>query len=320
MKAIYFSRYSGPEVLEYGEFPEPELAPDQVLIEVHAVSVAPSDWLVRAGHLQHMFPQRFPAIPGRDGSGVVIAAGPDADFAQVGDAVVFKVGHVELGSYAERIARPREMVVAKPANVSHIEAAAGGHAGTCAWIGLVREAQVRPGMKVLIHGGAGAIGGLSLQLAKHLGAAPVITTCRRANVDYVLSIGADLAIAYDEADFREQFHDCDVVFDLVGGAVHDRSYEVLKPGGVLTWLIAEPFESRAGEFDVIERQAVIDDDPAALRGVIDLMDRGAMKPQIVKVMPLEAAAAAQALLEAGKVSRGRIVLQVKWDKKYTALP
>ena len=311
MKAIHFSRYGGPEVLAYGEFPDPELPPDQVLIEVHAVSVAPSDWLVRAGHLQHMFPQTFPTIPGRDGSGVVVEVGSEADFATVGDEVVFKVGHVELGSYAELIARPREMVVAKPTAVSHIEAASGGHAGTCAWIGLVREANLSAGQKVLIQGGAGAIGGLSLQLAKHLGASPVVTTCRRANIDYVRGIGADIAIAYDEEDFRDHVRDCDLVYDLVGGEVHTRSYDVIKPGGVMTWLIAEPFEDRSSEFDMVERQAVIDDDPAALRAVIDLLGAGALKPQVVKVMPLAEAAEAQAMLEAGKVSRGRIVLQVR---------
>ncbi len=311
MKAIHFSEYGGPEVLTYGEFPDPALPSDQVLIEVHAVSVAPSDWLVRAGKLQHLFPQTFPTIPGRDGSGVVVAAGPDVDFASIGDEVVFKVSHVELGSYAELIARPREMVVAKPAAVSHIEAASGGHAGTCAWIGLVREASLSPGMKVLIHGGAGAIGGLSLQLAKHLGADPVVTTCRAVNVDYVKSIGADIAIAYDEDDFRGRVGDCDMVFDLVGGDVHSRSYAVLKSGGVMTWLIAEPFEDRSAEFGVVERQAVIDDDPAALKAVIDLIGNGAMKPQVFKVMPLEAAAEAQAMLEAGDVSRGRIVLTVR---------
>ena len=311
MKAIHFSEYGGPEVLRYDDFPDPEPAPDQVLIEVHAVSVAPSDWLVRAGRLTHMFPQTFPTIPGRDGSGVVVALGKDADFAAVGDEVVFKVSHVELGSYAELIARPREMVVAKPTSVSHLEAASSGHAGTCAWIGLVREANVSRGMKVLIHGGAGAIGGLSLQLAKHLGASPVITTCRRVNIDYVKSLGADIAIAYDDQDFRDHVADCDVVYDLVGGEVHSRSYEVLRSGGMMTWLIAEPIENHASKFGVIERQAVIDDDPAALREVLDLLGSGAIKPQVVKVMPLAQAAEAQAMLEAGQVSRGRIVLQVR---------
>ncbi len=311
MEAIHFSEYGGPEVLQYGEFPDPELPPDQVLIAVHAVSVAPSDWLVRAGKLQHLFPQSFPTIPGRDGSGVVAAAGAEADFASVGDEVVFKVSHVERGSYAELIVRPRDMVVAKPTSVSHVEAAAGGHAGTCAWIGLVREAGIKAGMKVLIQGGAGAIGGLSIQLAKHLGASPIVTTCRRVNVDHVKSLGADLAIAYDEEDFRDHVSDCDVVFDLVGGEVHNRSYDVIKPGGVMTWLIAEPFDDVSKTVDVVERQAVIDDDPAALKAVIELLGRGAIKPQVSRVMPLDQAAEAQRLLESGVVSRGRIVLQVR---------
>lgn len=311
MKAVHFSEYGGPEVLRHGELPDPELAPDRVLIAVHAAAVAPGDALVRAGRLRHLFPQTFPAIPGRDGAGVVVAAGHTADFAFVGDEVVFKAGHVEPGSHAELIARPRAMVAPKPAAVGHVEAAAGIHAGTCAWIALVREARLEAGMKVLIQGGAGAIGGLAIQLAKHLGAAPIAATCRRANCDYVRILGADIAIAYDEEDFRDRVDGCDVVLDLVGGEVHNRSYEVIRPGGVLTWLIAQPFAARAGGTEVVERQAVIDDDPAALEAVVGLIAGGVLKPQVSEVMPLAAAARAHRLIEAGAVSRGRIVLQVR---------
>ena len=268
MKAVHYSHYGSPDVLEFGEFAEPELRPGEVLIEIHADSVAPSDWMVRAGHLQHMFPQRFPTIPGRDGSGVVIERGAEVDYARVGDEVVFKSGHMELGSYAERIARPREMVTPKPGGVSHIEAAAGGHAGTCAWIGLVRDGGLTPGMKVLVHGGSGAIGSLAVQVARHLGAAQVLTTCRRANVEHVLSLGADVAIPYDEVDFRDHVSDCDLVFDLVGGNTHTRSLEVLCPGGVMTWLIAEPFDETLPPDDITIRQAIIDDDPAALEAIM----------------------------------------------------
>ena len=271
MKAVHFSEYGGPEVLRYGDLPDPELAPDRVLIAVHAAAVAPGDALVRAGRLKHLFPQTFPAIPGRDGSGVVVAAGRAADFARAGEEVVFKAGHVEPGSHAELIARPRAMVAPKPAALGHVEAAAGIHAGTCAWIALVREARLEAGMKVLIQGGAGAIGGLAIQLARHLGAAPIAATCRRVNCGYVRSLGADIAIAYDEEDFRDRIDGCDVVLDLVGGEVHDRSYEVIRPGGVLTWLIAEPFAARPAGTGVVERQAVIDDDPAALEAVVGLI-------------------------------------------------
>ena len=311
MKAVHYSCYGGPEVLEFGEFAEPELKSDEVLVEIHAVSVAPSDWMVRAGHLDHMFPQSFPTIPGRDGSGVVVEKGSEADYVQVGDEVVFKTGHMELGSYAERIARPREMVTPKPGDVSHIEAAAGGHAGTCAWIGLVRDGGLEPGMKVLIHGGSGAIGSLGVQIARHLGAAQVFTTCRRANVDHVMKMGADVAIPYDEVDFRKHVSNCDLVFDLVGGNTHVRSLEVLGPGGVLTWLIAEPFEEVSPRNDITVRQAIIDDDPAALEAVMQLMAAGVLKPQVSRVLPLSEAAEAHRAMEAGEVSRGRLVLQVR---------
>lgn len=311
MKAVHFSEYGGPEVLRYGELPDPELAPDRVLIAVHAAAVAPGDALVRAGRLKHLFPQTFPAIPGRDGSGVVVESGRAADFARAGEEVVFKAGHVEPGSHAELIARPRAMVAPKPAALGHVEAAAGIHAGTCAWIALVREAGLEAGMKVLIQGGAGAIGGLAIQLARHLGAAPIAATCRRVNCGYVRSLGADIAIAYDEEDFRDRIDGCDVVLDLVGGEVHDRSYEVIRPGGILTWLIAEPFAARSASTEVVERQAVIDDDPAALEAVVGLIAASVLKPQVSEAMPLAAAARAHRLIEAGAVSRGRIVLQVR---------
>jgi len=311
VKAVHFSEHGGPEVLRYGELPDPELAPDRVLIAVHAAAVAPGDALVRAGRLRHLFPQTSPAIPGRDGSGVVVAAGPAADFARAGEEVVFKAGHVEPGSHAELIARPRAAVAPKPAALGHVEAAAGIHAGTCAWTALVREAGLEAGMKVLIQGGAGAIGGLAIQLARHLGAATIAATCRRVNCGYVRSLGADIAIAYDEEDFRDRVDGCDVVLDLVGGEVHDRSYEVIRPGGVLTWLIAEPFAARSAGAGVVERQAVIDDDPAALEAVVGLIADGVLKPQVFEAMPLAAAARAHRLIEAGAVSRGRIVLQVR---------
>lgn len=311
MKAVHFSEYGGPEVLRYGDLPDPELAPDRVLIAVHAAAVAPGDALVRAGRLKHLFPQTFPAIPGRDGSGVVVESGRAADFARAGEEVVFKAGHIEPGSHAELIARPRSMVAPKPAALGHVEAAAGIHAGTCAWIALVREAGLEAGMKVLIQGGAGAIGGLAIQLARHLGAATIAATCRRVNCGYVQSLGADIAIAYDEEDFRDHVDGCDVVLDLVGGEVHDRNYDVIRPGGVLTWLIAEPFTARPAGADVVERQAVIDDDPAALEAVVGLIADGVLKPQVSEAMPLAAAARAHRLIEAGAVSRGRIVLQVR---------
>ena len=308
MKAVLYDRYGGPEVLRFADVPEPEPGAGEVLIQVRAASVIPGDWKLRAGHLQSMFPVTFPKIPGRDGAGTVAAAGPGADYAKVGDAVCFVTEHTEAGSNCEFVARGRERIVAKPDGLSFAEAAALMHAGVCAWICLVETARVEAGMKVLVHGGAGAIGGMAVQIARHFGA-EVAATCHSRNVSYVESLGAIRPIAYDLEDFGEVVREVDVVVDLIGGDVHHRSYPVLRKGGTMVWLIAAPFEDRSAAFGVRTVQAEIHDDRRVLEAVVALAADGAVKPQVSRRMALEDAAEAHRLLEAGENSRGRIVLE-----------
>ena len=213
------------------------------------------------------------------------------------------------GSNAERIARPADDVVRMPDGLEFTDAAALMHAGACAWIALVETAEIRPGMHVLIHGGSGAIGGMAVQIASHLGAR-VSATCRAANSDYVLDLGADAVIAYDQTDFAEVVSDVDVVLDLVGGDVHDRSCRALRPGGVLVFLIAEPFEDRSVEYGIELRQAVIEDDKSVLEKVVALAAEGTITPQVSRVMTLSDAADAHRVIESGQNSRGRIVLSI----------
>jgi NADPH:quinone reductase-like Zn-dependent oxidoreductase len=310
VKAVHYARYGGPEVLAYADVPDPQPADDEVLIAVHATSVAPGDCKVRAGLLQDMFPITLPKIPGRDGAGVIVATGRQVDYATVGDAVCFVTQHVEQGGAAELAARARKDIAPKPDNLSFVEATTIIHAGVCAWIGLVETAKVEAGMTVLVHGGSGSIGSLAVQLAKHLGAT-VAATCNSRNVDYVTGLGADTVIAYDRQDFAERLRDVDVVFDLVGGDTHERSYRVLRKGGVIAWLIAAPFEDRSAAFGVRDRQAVIDDRPGLMAKVLDLAGAGVLRPQVAKVLPLARCAEAHRLMEAGAISRGRIVLQVR---------
>lgn len=310
MKAIQYSRYGGPEVLALVDLPDPAPAPDGVLIEVHAAGVAPGDCKVRQGVLQQYFPVRLPKIPGRDGAGVVVAVGPQANYARVGDRVCFVAQHVEPGGAAEKIARRKGEIAALPANVSFLEGAALCHAGMCAWIGIAEVAAVKPGMKVLVHGGGGAIGSLSIQIAKHLGA-EVAATTRSANADYVAGLGADHVIAYDREDFAKRLKGYDVVYDLVGGDIHRRSYPVLKKGGALVWLIAEPFEDRSAEYGVSLKQAKIHDRIETLEAVLALAGKGVLKPQVGKVFPLAAAADAHRMVESGAHTRGRVVLKVR---------
>jgi NADPH:quinone reductase-like Zn-dependent oxidoreductase len=254
-----------------------------------------------------LFAISLPKIPGRDGAGIVTAVGAGVDYAKIGDAVCVSARHTEPGTYAEAIIRDRRSIVPKPANLSFAAAAALMHAGICAWIGIVETLQLVPGMKILIHGGAGAIGGIAVQLARHLGA-EVAATCRADNLDYVRGLGVHHAVAYDRADFATVVHDQDAVFDLIGGDVHRRSYQTLRRGGHMAYLIAAPIEDRGAAHGVRLSRVVVHDDIAVLRAVTDAAAAGVLTPQICATMKLGEAARAHRMLEAGEVSRGRIVL------------
>ena len=307
MKAIQYEAFGGPECLKFVDVPDPVPGRGEIRVDLRAASVIPADWKLRAGHLTDLFTVTFPKIPGRDGAGIVGAIGPGVDWARVGDAVCVVARHEEQGTYAEAILRHRDSVVAKPANLSFAAAAALMHAGICAWIALVETLQVAPGTKLLVHGGAGAIGGMAIQLARHRGAI-VTTTCRAANLDYVRGLGAQHAIAYDREDFAAIVAEQDAVLDLIGGDMHRRSYQVLRRGGHLAYLIAAPIEDRAAAHGVRLSRVSIHDGIAVLRAVTEAAAAGILTPQIHATMPLAAAAEAHRLLEAGKVSRGRIVL------------
>ena len=310
MKAISFDRFGGPEELKPVDLPDPEPGPDELLIEVHAVSVVPGDWKLRRGHLTGIFPVRPPKVPGRDGAGIVRAMGAGVAGFAVGDRVCFTCQHVDQGSYAQLAARPAADVVPAPEGLGFVECAAIMHAGVCAWIAAVETAGVKAGDKVLVHAAAGAIGGMAVQLCKHLGA-EVAGTCSERNRDHVAALGCDRIVPYDKVDFETAVSDHDVVIDLVGGTVHNRSYGVLRPGGILVWLIAEPFEDLSAGLDIEVRQAMILDNPAILNAVVDLANSGHLRPLVSRVLPLDRAAEAHRILEAGENTRGRLVLDTQ---------
>ena len=310
MKAIRFDRFGGPEELRLVDLPDPAPGPREVLIEVRAVSVVPGDCKLRQGLLTGYFPVAPPKVPGRDGAGIVKAVGADiADFSP-GDRVCFTCRHVDQGSYAQLACRPERDVVDMPDGLDFVEAAAIMHAGVCAYIAVVETAAVKSGDRVLVHAAAGAIGGMAVQICKHLGA-EVTGTCSARNAEHVRSLGADRIIAYDRTDFGEVVSDQDAVVDLVGGDVHARSRAVLRSGGMLVWLIALPFEDEATGRDIDVRQAVIEDSPQILKAVVALANAGHVRPLVSRVLPLGQAAAAHRILEAGRNSRGRLILDTQ---------
>src|SRR2546422_9620146 len=230
MKASFFASFGGPEVLQYGELPDPVPAAGEVVVDIHAASVNAADWKMRAG--QYSSGIALPHVPGRDFSGVVAALGEGAKDFKAGDAVFGVCEVPREGAYAEKIAIRQEILARKPASLSHVQCASIGLAGLTALVSIEDTLKLKAGETILIHGGAGGVGGFALALARFFGAR-VVTTASSANHDYVRRLGAHEAIDYRTQDFTQLVSGCDAVFDTVGGDVTLKSFAVLRPGGRL---------------------------------------------------------------------------------------
>ena len=307
MKAAYFMKNGGPEVMQYGEVPDPVAGPGQVLVNVHAASVNGADWKVRAGHYAPI--TTFPYIPGRDFSGVVGALGAGVNEFAVGDPVF---GVCEVGSeaaYAEKIAIRSAIVAKKPQSLSHIEAAALGLIGLTALVSIEDTLLLKAGETILIQGGAGGVGSFAVQLARHIGAR-VITSASAANHDYLRQLGADQIIDYHSQDFTQVVSGCDAVFDTVGDDVAKRSFAVLRPGGRAAFIASgntAPVPPRA---DVASLRPKVGRDRAHLERIVALVTGGAVRVPEIKVYPLSEAAAAHKVSE-GRHLRGKLVFKVR---------
>jgi len=307
MKAAFFMKNGGPEVMQYGEVPDPVAGPGQVLVDVHAASVNGADWKVRAGHYAPI--TTFPYIPGRDFSGVVGALGAGVSEFAVGDPVF---GVCEVGSeaaYAEKIAIRSAIVAKKPQSLSHIEAAALGLIGLTALVSIEDTLQLKAGETILIQGGAGGVASFAVQLARHIGAR-VITSASAANHDYLRQLGADQIIDYHSQDFTQVVSGCDAVFDTVGGDVAKRSFAVLRPGGRAAFIASgntAPVPPRA---DVASLRPKVGRDRAHLERIVALVTGGAVRVPEIKVYPLSEAAAAHKVSE-GRHLRGKLVFKVR---------
>jgi NADPH:quinone reductase-like Zn-dependent oxidoreductase len=310
MKACYFRKHGAPEVLEYGELPDPAPAAGEVLVDIRAASINAADWKMRAGQ----YPARvdFPHVPGRDFSGVVAALGEGARDFKVGDAVFGVCEVPREGAYAEKIAIRQAIVARKPAEVTHAQCAAVALAGLTALVSLEETLALKRGETILIQGGAGGVAGFAIALAKHLGAR-VITTASAANHDYVRSLGADQAIDYRTQDFTKLVAGCDAVFDTVGGEVTQKSFAVLRPGGRLASVAAGGSAPPSQRADVTSLRPKVDRDRRRLDRVAELVAKGIVPVPPIVEYPLAEAAAAHRVSEARHL-RGKLVLRVRGDR------
>jgi NADPH:quinone reductase-like Zn-dependent oxidoreductase len=308
MKAVLLTGHGGPEMLRYGEAADPVAGPGEVLVEVYAASVNAADYKVRRGE-SGAANLKFPHILGRDFSGVVAACGAGVTDLAIGDPVFGVTDQGIEGCYAEKLAIKAAIIARKPDRLGDAEAAAMGLTSLTALWALEDTAELKSGETILIHGGAGGVGGFAIQLAKHLGAT-VLTTASAGNRDYVLSLGADRAIDYKAEDFAKTVADVDVVFDTVGGAVQVRSYDVLKPGGRLVWIAAAPPGFAPPRRDVAVLRPNVARDRAHLERMTGLYGIAAVWPPAITRYKLSDAAEAHRISE-GRHLRGKLVLVVR---------
>jgi NADPH:quinone reductase-like Zn-dependent oxidoreductase len=308
VRKVRIHRFGGPDVLQIDSL-EPSL-PDasQVLVSVKAASINPVDFKIRTGKYPAVKEDRLPYTLGRDVSGVVEKCGAQATLFQIGDEVFGMVGIVG-GGYAEKAVLDLQAICRKPALIDHVHAAAIPLAGQTAWQGLFRHGQLKSGQSVLIHGGSGGVGHFAIQFAKAKGAR-VLTTVATANVEFARGLGADVVIDYKTQRFEDQAKDLDMVFDLIDGDTRDRSWKLLKRGGVLVSTLTEPSQETALRHGVRALRYTVEANGSELAEIASLVVSGKVKPHVDKIFRLEEAAEAMAVVEHGG-SVGKVVLSLE---------
>ncbi|WP_149359381.1 NADP-dependent oxidoreductase [Lolliginicoccus suaedae] len=320
MDAVYFEQHGGPEVLRYGPRPTPRPAPDQVLIEAHAVGVNPRDWMLRQGtYVGRPLVGRLPIIPGSDVSGVVAEVGEKVQGFTVGDevfAMQSQLGH--MGGYAQYMAVKASCVALKPKEISHVAAAAVPVAGLTAWQSLFGIARIGPGDKVVVVGASGGVGHYAVQLAHHAGA-HVTAVCSTANADFVRGLGADEVIDYTTQQFTDVVSGQDLVFDTLGKESLDSCRDVLKRDGLYITTVPD-LGTIARWAQTSLRSRILGGQRASVitvkaRGnelseLADLMVHGHLRSVVDSVYPLTDAAEAHRKSRTFR-TRGKLVLQVR---------
>ncbi len=332
MKAFFIERY-GKHSGRFAELPDPQVGPNDVLVQVHATSVNLLDSKIRKGEFKLILPYSFPLVLGNDLAGVVVRTGAGVRHFKPGDEVYARPPQERIGTFAELICVKEDSLALKPKNISMEEAASIPLIALTAWQVLVETARVKKGQKVLIHAGSGGVGTIAIQLAKHLGAF-VATTTSTSNVQWVKELGADVVIDYKQQSFESELHDYDVVLNSLGADVLDKSLKVLKPGGQLisisgpptplfadeqklSWglkqimrLLSYGIRRKARQFDVSYAFVFMQANGAQLREISTLIESGAIKPVIDRSFPFESAAEALSYVEQGR-SKGKVVIKVR---------
>lgn len=328
MRAFIFDKYKQP--LHEATVPEPTLGERDVLVKITAAGLNQLDEKIRIGEFKAILPYKLPLTLGHDVAGTVIQIGAKVRGFAVGDEVYARPRDQRIGTFAERIAIDESDVAHAPTTISTVEAASLPLVALTAWQALVELGNVTAGQKVLIHAGAGGVGTIAIQLAKHLGAT-VATTVSPANADFVRGLGADVVIDYHSQDFERELSGYDFVLDSIGGVNLEKSLRILKAGGTAIGISGPPTPTFAqqAELNPLLRLAIaglsgkirgqakklgvsyefllMQANGEQLRQIAQLIDSGVIRPIVGATFPFDQTPHALESLAKGGI-RGKAVI------------
>ncbi|MBI5127338.1 NADP-dependent oxidoreductase [Candidatus Roizmanbacteria bacterium] len=312
MKAVQISQYGGSEMLKLNNgLDKPVLKENQVLVEVYAASINPFDFFVIGGFSKDYIKQDFPLTIGGDFSGKIKEVGKEVSGFKIGDevfgtAIILSGGS---GAFAEfATVNPGRMSL-RPKNIDFIQSASLPLVGSSAVQALEEEIKLKSGEKILVHGGAGGIGSIAIQLAKFIGA-HVATTVSEQDREFVKNLGADEIIEYKTEKFEEKLKDYDAVYDTIGGNVMERSFKVLKKGGRLASMKGQPSPDLASQYGVTAIAVNTKNSTIHMDRVRELVEKMVIKPQVDKVFPLEETSTAF-IYKMQNHPKGKVVIKIK---------
>ena len=315
MKAIVYTEYGSPDVLQFKDVEKPAPTDNEVLLKVHAASANPADWhLMRAepflARLANGLLKPKNTKLGADVAGQVEAVGGNVTQLQVGDDVFGEMPLNELGGFAEYVCAPERLLALKPAGMTFEQAAAVPLAAFTALQGLRDKGQIQPGQKVLINGASGGVGTFAVQIAKSFGA-EVTGVCSTRNLDMVRSIGADHVIDYTQEDFTQTAQRYDLIFDAVGNRSVSDYKRALSPNGICS---VAGFTSLSRLFRIMllggKKVGMMKTAKANKEDLVfikELLEAGKVVPVIDRCYPLAETAEAIRYLETGH-ARGKVVI------------
>ncbi len=307
MKAVVLRKYGNADNLSYEEVERPSPKDDEILIKVRASAVNPVEWKIRDG-LGEMFGLKLPFILGCEIAGRIEDAGADVKKFKTGDEVFGYISLARNGGYAEFVIAKESEIVKKPKDIDFENAVAIPVGALTSWQAIFGAAKLESGQKILIHGAAGGVGSMAVQLAKATGAY-VLATASGKNEEFVRDLGADECIDYTKQKFEDVAKDVDVVFDTIGGDTQERSFQVLKKGGFLVSTVSPPSQESAEKFGIKAEMISVQPNAEQLAEITKLAEEGKVKTHVETVLPLSEVKKAHELSESGH-TRGKIVLSV----------